>query len=517
MRLAHLHTIVKWLEDFDKVRVLGVGGTGIVYELLHKSNGQRYAMKEMEIKNKTQMKMAILEAEMLKDIMENVSHPNIMHIERVFQVGSKFYLVFPLCTGGELYEHIIKKGWFSEHDAAVITRDLIGGLHALHAHDILHLDIKPENILFDSMDDDAKVMITDFGLSKVLKADQKQQNAQFSVENMAEKLTAFLDCGETYMDQLRGTIGYMSPELILTGHCSKATDVFAAGVVLYILLSGRPPFNAKANRDVLEQTCRGQYKMTGGVWESISADAKDLISRMLCTNPLERITTAQILTHPWIKQLEEEDEVGELSAQISVAHLLSATDKEGSSDSFNASRKFKSKLSGANLTGTLHLLSGHVRQRRSEKLATNLSRIVSTMLHQPGGGGGLEKSTLSSQFLIPVDEANSAAANPRKSRASVDQQDNDADMLVLNLDFRAALVNALGNIDELGEGKLTIDQFTAILTQLIGISTISLTSVLMGRFADRDGDGYISADDIFAVQAMLMQRSEVFLRVSVCF
>ena len=115
MRLGHVHTIVRWLEEFEKVRVMGVGGTGIVYELLHKSNGQRYAMKEMEIKNKAQMQMAVGEAEMLKEIMENISHPNIMHIEKVFQVnmaqlfcpqvGNKFYLVFPLMTGGELYEH----------------------------------------------------------------------------------------------------------------------------------------------------------------------------------------------------------------------------------------------------------------------------------------------------------------------------------------------------------------------------------------------------------------------------
>lgn len=86
MRLGHVHTIVRWLEEFEKVRVMGVGGTGIVYELLHKSNGQRYAMKEMEIKNKAQMQMAVGEAEMLKEIMENISHPNIMNIEKVFQV-----------------------------------------------------------------------------------------------------------------------------------------------------------------------------------------------------------------------------------------------------------------------------------------------------------------------------------------------------------------------------------------------------------------------------------------------
>ncbi len=92
--------------------------------------------------------------------------------EKVFQVGSKFYLVFPLCTGGELYEHIIRKGHFTEHDAAVITRDLISGLQALHDHDILHLDIKPENLLFDSMGEDAKIKITDFGLSKLFTSDK---------------------------------------------------------------------------------------------------------------------------------------------------------------------------------------------------------------------------------------------------------------------------------------------------------------------------------------------------------
>lgn len=180
------------MEDFEKVKVLGVGGTGIVYELLHKSNAQRFAMKEMEIKNKQQMQMAISEAEMLKDIMENVSHPNIMHIEKVFQVGSKFYLVFPLCTGGELYEHIIRRGHFTEHDAAIIIRDLISGLHALHQHEILHLDIKPENILFDSMGDDAKIKITDFGLSKLFTdPNVKNQNEKFSMALMADKLRVF--------------------------------------------------------------------------------------------------------------------------------------------------------------------------------------------------------------------------------------------------------------------------------------------------------------------------------------
>jgi serine/threonine protein kinase len=535
--------------------VLGVGGTGIVYELLHKSNGQRYAMKEMEIKNKTQMRMAVSEAEMLKDIMENVSHPNIMHIERVFQVGSKFYMVFPLCTGGELYEHIIRRGHFTEHDAAVITRDLISGLHALHKHDILHLDIKPENILFDSMDDDARIKITDFGLSKVFSLEQQTEvNSNFSMDVMKAKLQVFLDTGETYKECLRGTIGYMSPELILTGHCSKATDVFAAGVVLYILLSGRPPFNSKANREVLEKTARGIYRITGGEWDHISDEAKDLVRRMLDSNPLQRITTAEILQHPWLQQLGQEDELGDLEAipgfNVSVGHLLSdplaaaslsaaaaagagasagaggmsggstTVGSSGSSNdiggvsSFGSKERMRSlspmrgagggvggaevfqkklsnrkKLSDTNLSGALRQLSGHVKQRRSEKLATNLSRIVSSFLQQDGTASRT-KSTLASQYLIPVDAAASGGSKNSKGSGGSSSvckvkaysgEPVESELLILNSDFRAALVAALTNLDEIDDGRLTIEQFAAILTQLIGINSISITTVLMGR------------------------------------
>ena len=463
-----------------------MGGTGIVYELLHKTQGTRYAMKEMEIKNRTQMRMAVSEAEMLKDIMENVSHPNIMHIERVFQVGSKFYLVFPLCTGGELYEHIIKRGHFTEHDAATLTRDLVSGLHALHEHDILHLDIKPENILFESMDEDARIKITDFGLSKMFSpADQVQQNAKFSMKLMDEKLNTFLECGETYKEQLRGTIGYMSPELILTGHCSKATDVFAAGVVLYILLCGRPPFNSKSNREVLERTARGIYKISGGEWDAISAEAKDLVRRMLTVNPLERINTAEALAHPWLKQLEEDDLCELENINISVAHLIGSAGLDGeSSFSKKLSNSMNRKRSGVNLVGTLRQLSGHVKQRRSEKLATNLSRIMSSLLQQQGGSSP-SKSTLAAQYLIPVENHNNISSSSghgkgRNGRTSTDSE-TDADLLILNSDFRAALVGALSRLEELDDGRLTIEQFAAILTQLIGVSSVSVTTLLMGR------------------------------------
>ena len=196
----------------------------------------------------------------------------------------------------------------------------------------------------------------------------------------------------------------------------------------------------------------------------------------------------------------------------------------------NNSSSMNRKRSGANLAGTLRQLSGHVKQRRSEKLATNLSRLVSSLMQQQQREAGQVKSSLAAQYLIHSESIfgnnnnNSSSSSGSSGIGSKANKSNkahadaseliDTDVLVLNSDFRAALTGALSRLDEIEDGKLTIEQFAAILTQLIGISTISLTTVLMGRFVDRDGDGYISADDIFAVQAMLMQKSEVFLRVS---
>eukprot|EP01036_Dinobryon_divergens_P032277 gene32277-41831_t len=224
MRLAHL-------EEFEKVRVLGVGGTGIVYELLHKSNGKRYAMKEMEIKSKQQMQMAVSEAEMLKDITEAI---------RAYRKQRSLY--------------------------GARCGDNLPGHHQRPACPARERHPTPGH----------QIMITDFGLAKLFKNVQdghigsggvsgpQEASAQpaFSEEVMKTKLKAFTDTGELNRDGLRGT-GYMSPELILMGYTSKATDVFAAGVVLYILLCGLPPFHSKSNREVLEKTAKGQYSMAG--------------------------------------------------------------------------------------------------------------------------------------------------------------------------------------------------------------------------------------------------------------
>lgn len=218
IKISQVHAIAAWLDSYTKEKVLGVGAQGTVYEMVHKSTGQRYAVKEVNIENEKQMQMAITEAKLLKEITKNVSHPCIMQIEKVFQVVDKFYLVFPLCTGGELYEAVVRRGHFTERKAARIMHDIVSALQALHQYNVLHLDIKPENILFESNEPNARIKITDFGLSKIFTETMEMQNrARPTTEELAARTESFINCGNFNADHVRGTFGYMSPELILCG------------------------------------------------------------------------------------------------------------------------------------------------------------------------------------------------------------------------------------------------------------------------------------------------------------
>ena len=194
----------------------------------------------------------------------------------------------------------MERGHFTEKDAAVIMDDLISALHALHQHNILHLDIKPENILFDTEDMDSHIKVTDFGLSKLFSDIlEKQKNEDLpSPDELEKKRKLFIEKGEIEAQAVRGTIGYMAPELILTGFYSKGTDVFASGVVLYILLCGRPPFYVpKINKKTYLKTVKGLPPLEGGTWDYVSPEAKDLLTKMLEVDPYKRITTEEILKH----------------------------------------------------------------------------------------------------------------------------------------------------------------------------------------------------------------------------
>lgn len=419
-------------------------------------------------------------------------------IEKVFQVGSKFYLVFPLCTGGELYDAVAARGHYCEHDTAVIVRDIVSALHALHENNILHLDIKPENILFDTRGPKGKVMLTDFGLSKLLDepvecaptsssppvtpshlnsintdatcsthilTSNATSNAKsatntalashaytppvFDTYTFQYNLKRFLERGELNTEGLRGTFGYMSPEIILMHMYSKAADVFAAGVVLYILLCGYPPFSSKSLRQTLLRTAQGSYKIEGGEWDKVSAEAKDLVRRMLEIDPTKRITTAEILEHPWILAVQSTDPISPRYGPITLITCMTfilmgcgpscSVPAEGSTD-FPVPPpppKATIALSQENLTGALSRLADHGNSpllaavTEFQVYSLRLSLYSQNSQDQQDGGHDHQVSLHkhSSQFAFaPLEQV--PGASPPRRRGGPQRRHNQGDHVV---------------------------------------------------------------------------------------
>eukprot|EP01036_Dinobryon_divergens_P033310 gene33310-43066_t len=476
-----LCTIARRFASVEKKRVIGVGGQGIVYEAVVKDLNITIAMKEIEIKSEHQMKSALAEANMLKDIMERVAHPNIIAIKKIIHFGPKFYLIFPLCTGGELLDHIIRQRHFKEHHALKITRDIISALDALHAHNILHLDIKPENILYESLEPDAEIKLTDFGLSRLFSdvpsKQQQQQRAMPTPAELLEKRKQFIDLGLYASDSIMGTIGYMSPELILTGYVSAAADVFAAGVVLYIMLCGDRPFTSRSNRQTFLKTITGSYRMNTPEWQSVSAETKALVNRMLDVDPATRITTKEILQLPVMQAFD---------------HASPPLSPDSDSDSN------KSAVTIANMT---HL----VKELKAEKMVHGMS-----LLNRP------KRAEASVTVGVMPDMQSDLATVYLTSLQSEDLK-NPWNNEHTRLGLKGAC-NRMG--DELG--RLTLLQYMGIYRK-IGLGGVRLPLqdmssedvglALLLSFVDSDGDGLITANDVLTANSLIANRHEIFLGV----
>ncbi|KAJ0400874.1 hypothetical protein ATCC90586_002576 [Pythium insidiosum] len=274
--------ILIWLQHYELGDVLGVGGNGVVRTLVDRRNGRRYAVKIVDASKFKNRAAVVSEVEILRNITNDIRHPNLVKIHKVYEEQEKIYMILDLCEGGELYDSIVQRGCYSERDAAKIMQQLLSALQALHRHNILHLDIKPENILLSSRDpSDAKIVLTDFGLARMV----------HGRENPLD------NTGKTTM---AGTIGYIAPEVIASHMYTEAADVFSAGVILFILLVGYPPFFGDSEVEILLKIARGDFQFHAEDWAHISPSAKELVARMLEVRAQDRITVEEALQHPWI-------------------------------------------------------------------------------------------------------------------------------------------------------------------------------------------------------------------------
>ncbi|KAI8115661.1 hypothetical protein FF38_02865 [Lucilia cuprina] len=203
-----------------------------------------------------------------------LTHPNIVQLYETYEDKSKIYLVMELVTGGELFDRIVEKGSYTEKDASDLIRQILEAVDYMHEQGVVHRDLKPENLLFYSPDDDSKIMISDFGLSKM--------------EDSGIMATA---CG---------TPGYVAPEVLAQKPYGKAVDIWSIGVISYILLCGYPPFYDENDANLFAQILKGEFEFDSPYWDDISDSAKDFIRHLMCVNVEKRFNCKQALAHPWI-------------------------------------------------------------------------------------------------------------------------------------------------------------------------------------------------------------------------
>ncbi|XP_043579665.1 calcium/calmodulin-dependent protein kinase type II alpha chain isoform X14 [Bombus pyrosoma] len=241
-------------------------------------------------------------------ICRKLQHPNIVRLHDSIQEENHHYLVFDLVTGGELFEDIVAREFYSEADASHCIQQILESVHHCHHNGVVHRDLKPENLLLASKAKGAAVKLADFGLA-------------IEVQGEAQAWFGFA-----------GTPGYLSPEVLKKEPYGKPVDIWACGVILYILLVGYPPFWDEDQHRLYAQIKAGSYDYPSPEWDTVTPEAKNLINQMLTVNPSKRITASEALKHPWICQRER---------VASVVHRQETVD---CLKKFNARRKLKGAI-----------------------------------------------------------------------------------------------------------------------------------------------------------------------------
>ncbi|MBN3322457.1 STK33 kinase, partial [Atractosteus spatula] len=263
-------------------RKLGQGSFGVVHEASHIETQKKWAIKKVNREKAGSSAVKMLEREVT--ILKRVNHEHIIHLEEVFETPKRMYLVTELCEGGELKEILQKNKRFTENETRHIICSLAGAIAYLHKKDIVHRDLKLENILVKSNHNDngnemmLNIKVTDFGLAV--------QKGGVGSENMLQATC--------------GTPVYMAPEVINAHDYSQQCDVWSIGVIMYMLLCGDPPFMATSEERLFELIKKGDLHFTDPVWKTISDGAKNVLQCLMKVDPAHRLTANELLDNPWI-------------------------------------------------------------------------------------------------------------------------------------------------------------------------------------------------------------------------
>uniref|UniRef100_A0ABI7XFP8 calcium/calmodulin-dependent protein kinase n=1 Tax=Felis catus TaxID=9685 RepID=A0ABI7XFP8_FELCA len=334
--MATTVTCTRFTDEYQLYEDIGKGAFSVVRRCVKLCTGHEYAAKIINTKKLSARDHQKLERE--ARICRLLKHSNIVRLHDSISEEGFHYLVFDLVTGGELFEDIVAREYYSEADASHCIQQILEAVLHCHQMGVVHRDLKPENLLLASKCKGAAVKLADFGLAIEVQGDQQ---AWFG---------------------FAGTPGYLSPEVLRKEAYGKPVDIWACGVILYILLVGYPPFWDEDQHKLYQQIKAGAYDFPSPEWDTVTPEAKNLINQMLTINPAKRITAHEALKHPWVCQ------------RSTVASMMHRQETVECLKKFNARRKLK----GAILTTMLATRNFSARKQEVIKITEQLIEAVNS-------------------------------------------------------------------------------------------------------------------------------------------
>jgi calcium-dependent protein kinase len=440
----------KLLDSYEVLKQLGKGGYGKVYEVKNIKTGEIRACKhlsKLNIKNLEKFRREI-------EILKKMDHPNIIKLYEVYESERSLYLIMEECKGGEIFDriiqHIQEKKMYSEKDAAIIFEQVMSCIAYCHNRNICHRDLKPENLLYLNAGDekDNRIKVIDFGLSQ-------------ACDRLKTKV---------------GTAYYVSPE-ILSGNYTHLCDIWSAGVILYILLSGDPPFNGANDNEIYTKIAQMKFSFPERKWKNISNDAKDLLCHMIVPEN-ERYTAEQVLNHPWFKN---------------------ASDVPLSSIEFNDQNLFMNFVNGSFIKkmGLMFIAS-----RLDENEINNLKNVFSAI--DKGKDGQISFEELK-KGLLEIKSSHLSEEELKKVFESIDVDKNGkidytefiaATIEGANYYRQERLLEAFENFDKDGSGQISKSE---LLETLKAGKCQEKEVEKFIKAVDKDGNGKISIEEFMTL------------------
>ncbi|CAI8602325.1 unnamed protein product [Vicia faba] len=413
-------------EFYNLGKKLGQGQFGTTFLCVEKATGKEYACKSI-------LKRKLLTDEDVEDVRREIQimhhlagSPSIVSIKEASEDAVAVHVVMELCSGGELFDRIVERGHYTERKAAKLARTIVGVIQSCHSLGVMHRDLKPENFLFVNQQEDSPLKAIDFGLS------------------------AFFKPGDIFNDVV-GSPYYVAPEVLRKRYGPEA-DVWSAGVILYILLCGVPPFWGESEQEIFEAILHSDLDFASDPWPGISESAKDLVKKMLVRDPSKRLSAFDVLRHPWIQKM----------ALRVIAENLSEEEIAGLKEMF--------KMIDTDNSGYITF----------EELKVGLKKF----------GANLNESEIY-DLMQSADVDNSG---------TIDYGEFIAATLHLNkVDREDHLVAAFSYFDKDGSGYITRDELQKACEEF-GLGDVGLEEMI--READQNNDGRIDYNEFVA----MMQR-----------